>query len=186
MSGKAPREGIQLRLMRKNGEHFDALVLSSPLKDLKGRVIGWVGTFGDITHFKQMESELKQLNMQLEERVRQRTTELETANQQLRQEITKRNQMEEELKRSRDELEMRVQERTAELSKVNEELTAEIAERKRTEESLRKLTHDLNERVKQLNLLYSVSYYVERQYTRLEAKLRILPSSFPPGGNIRK
>jgi len=77
-----------------------------------------------------------------------------------------------ELQRSRDELEIRVQERTAELAKVNEELRGEIAARKQTEEALRKLTHDLNERVKQLNLLYSISYYVERQYTRLEEKLQ--------------
>ena len=80
-----------------------------------------------------------------------------------------------------EQLEMRVQERTAELAKVNKELTTEIAERKRTEESLRKLTHDLNERVKQLNLLYSVSYYVERQYTRLEEKLQNIVNLIPSG-----
>ncbi len=297
-SGKPSRDGLEVRLMRKNGERFDALVLSSPLKNRQGKVIGWIGTFGDITHLKQMEKELKQLNTQLEGRVRQRTAELEKANEQLKQEITKgkrmdealresekrlrlaqqsgnvgvwdwspqtgettcssqmrriygvkgemggyedwrkrvhpddivrveaerdqavsrrkpfdlefrifhssgevrwinarggaiygesgeivrvlgvdiditeRKQMEEELRRSRDELEIRVRERTAELAKVNEELRAEISERKRTEESLRKLTHDLNERVKQLNLLYSISYYVERQYTRLEEKLQ--------------
>ncbi len=85
MSGKAPREGTEIRLMRKNGERFDALVLTSALKDHLGKIIGWVGTFGDITHLKQMEKDLKQLNAQLEERVQQRTAELEDANRQLRQ-----------------------------------------------------------------------------------------------------
>ncbi len=85
MGGKAPHEGVQLRFMRKNGERFDALVLFSQLKDSKGKVIGWVGTFGDITRLKQMEKELKQLNTQLEERVEQRTAELENVNRQLRQ-----------------------------------------------------------------------------------------------------
>ena len=437
MSGKASRDGLELRLMRKNGERFDVLVLPSPLKDREGKVVGWIGTFGDVTHLKQMENELKQLDVQLEERVRQRTAEVENANEYLKQEITERKRAEEslhylasfpeinpnpivevdlagtlhylnpaakelfpdlttsgiqhpslaglesfastlkeeikgplrhevkignfwydqafsrvpntdririysrditerkqaqmlsqslndislvinstldfdeivnrvvaqaceaigaesaaislrkgnewvvsyvygfpedfigaemvdeqephallaiktkqvvvindvfndgrvnrehmqkhnvrsviviplvtkervigvlfvnhhsapvtfasaqidfarklghslglalentrlfdELQRSRDELEIRVQERTAELAKVNEELRGEIAARKQTEEALRKLTHDLNERVKQLNLLYSISYYVERQYTRLEEKLQ--------------
>jgi len=95
MNGKAPRQGNQLRLMRKNGERFDVLVLSSQLKDHHGNVTGWIGTFGDITHLKQMESELKQLNTQLEERVRQRTAELENANEQLRQEIIERKRAEE-------------------------------------------------------------------------------------------
>ncbi len=349
---KAPREGNQLRLIRKNGECFDVLALSSPLKEHQGKIIGWVGTFGDITHLKQMENELKQLNTQLEERVRERTTELETTNEQLKQQIAKREQMEvwltadlaalnrmhdlsgrllgatglqpllqevmdaavvivraergtlqllegdslrivahhghqqpfldffaaaenrasvcgeatrrgervvipdveasslfagtpslavlrgagvravqstpmisrtgvllgilttqwgvpyspdehdlwridllvrqaadlieyaraeEELRKSRDELEIRVRERTADLAKANEELVAEIAERKQAEESLRKLTHDLNERVKQLNLLYSISYYVERQYTGLEEKLQNIASLISSG-----
>jgi PAS domain S-box-containing protein len=87
------------------------------------------------------------------------------------EDITERRRMDEALRTSHDQLEIRVQERTAELARVNEELRAEITERKRTEEALRKLTHDLNERVKQINLLYSISYYVEKQYTRLEEKL---------------
>jgi PAS domain S-box-containing protein len=98
MSGKAPRNGLELRLMRKNGERFDALVLASQLKDHQGKVVGWIGTFGDITHLKQVESELKQLNTQLEERLRQRTTELENINEQLKQEIIEHKRAEEPLR----------------------------------------------------------------------------------------
>jgi PAS domain S-box-containing protein len=136
MDGKAPRDGIDLRFMRKNGERFDALVLLSPLKDHRGDVAGLIATVGDVTHLKQMERDLKQLNTQLEERVRQRTAELEAANQQLAQEITERKQLEEKLRTSRDELEIRVQERTAELMEVVEELQDEISERRRAEETL--------------------------------------------------
>jgi PAS domain S-box-containing protein len=136
MNGKAPHDGIQVRFMRKNGERFDALLLPSPLKDHQGKVIGWIGTIGDITHLKQMEKELNQLNTQLEERVQQRTTELEYANEQLKQEITERKQMGDELRRSREELEVRVKERTAELMDVVEELQDEMSERKRIEEAL--------------------------------------------------
>jgi PAS domain S-box-containing protein len=136
MNAKAPRESIQLRLMRKNGERFEALVLTSALKDHQGKVIGWIGTFGDITHLKGMEKELRQLNTQLEERARQRTAELETVNQQLRKEINERKKIEQDLRRAQDELETRVQERTAELAKSNEELRVEIAERLQVEKML--------------------------------------------------
>jgi PAS domain S-box-containing protein len=97
INGKAPREGFELRFMRKNGERFDALVIPSPLKDPLGKAIGWIATFGDITHLKEMEKELKQLNTRLEERVHQRTAELENTNEQLKREITGRKQAEAQL-----------------------------------------------------------------------------------------
>jgi PAS domain S-box-containing protein len=49
------------------------------------------------SNLKQFERDLKQLNTELEERVRQRTAELETANRQLKQEITERKHIEEQL-----------------------------------------------------------------------------------------
>jgi PAS domain S-box-containing protein len=100
LDGKSSRDGIELRFMRKNGERFDVLVAFSQLKDLKGNLIGWVETFGDITHLKQMENKLTELNTQLEERARQRTAELETVNRQLRQEIAERKQAEEAVRES--------------------------------------------------------------------------------------
>jgi PAS domain S-box-containing protein len=102
MNGKAPHEGFQLRFMRKNEERFDVLLMASPLKDPHEKVMGWIATIGDITHLKQMESELKQLNTQLEDRVRQRTAELENANEQLRQKIIERKRAEEVLHEERD------------------------------------------------------------------------------------
>ncbi|MGE5841271.1 MAG: PAS domain S-box protein, partial [Deltaproteobacteria bacterium] len=87
----------------------------------------------------------------------------------------------EALRRSRDELEIRVQERTAELANANEGLRVEITERKRTEEALRKLTYDLNERVKEINCLYSVSYYVDKQHLLLNEKLKHIVNIIPSG-----
>ena len=85
------------------------------------------------------------------------------------------------LRRSRDELEIRVQERTAELIKTNEALKAEVAERLRTEDALRKLNYELNERVKEINCLYSISYYVGKQYILLDEKLLNIVNLIPSG-----
>ena len=47
---------------------------------------GWVGSFGDITERKKAEAEVLRLNEELENRVRQRTAQLEKANRRLREE----------------------------------------------------------------------------------------------------
>jgi len=66
----------------------------------------------------------------LEKRVQERTHQLESANEQLKSEITERKRAEEALAQLNTELEERVRQRTA-------ELTAEIAKRRREEEALR-------------------------------------------------
>ncbi len=65
---------------------------------------------------------LRELTEQLEHKVAERTGELETANQLLRQEIAERKRAEEELSRLNEELEERVRERTKELELRNYEL----------------------------------------------------------------
>jgi len=74
---------------------------------------------------------------ELQTRVKERTSELSAANEQLLEEVNERKQAEEALKLTRDELEQRVENRTAELVDANERLEREITEHKRTEEALR-------------------------------------------------
>ncbi len=48
----AARAGIELKLMRRGGERFDALLYEAPLIDAQGRQTGWMGSVLDITERK--------------------------------------------------------------------------------------------------------------------------------------
>jgi two-component system sensor histidine kinase DctS len=48
----APRSGIEMKLMRRSGERFDALLYEAPLIDAEGRQTGWMGSLLDITERK--------------------------------------------------------------------------------------------------------------------------------------
>jgi len=97
LSGKNSGESIELRFQRRNGQRFDALVLFSPLKGGQGKLIGWIGSIGDVTQQKEKEEEIHKLNTELEERVRQRTFELQMVNNELGIQLV-------ELKRTREKL----------------------------------------------------------------------------------
>jgi len=67
MKSEIPPEGVEIRLMRKSGERFDALLLVSPLKDGNDNVTGWVGSVGDITARKKAEEALRRSEARLAE-----------------------------------------------------------------------------------------------------------------------
>lgn len=59
LAGEAPREGFEARLMRRNGERFDALIYEAPLIDAQGRHTGWMGSVLDISARKRAEDQLR-------------------------------------------------------------------------------------------------------------------------------
>lgn len=65
LAGEAPSEGFEIKLRRRNGEIFDALIHEAPLIDKDGRHTGWMGSVVDITERKRS----SELARQQEERL---------------------------------------------------------------------------------------------------------------------
>lgn len=55
-----PSSGIEMRLQRRNGERFDALLYEAPLIDADGRQTGWMGSILDITERKRIREQARQ------------------------------------------------------------------------------------------------------------------------------
>jgi len=66
LAGQAPREGFEIRLMRRNGERFDALIYEAPLVDAQGRHTGWMGSVLDVSARKRAEEQLRQQQERLQ------------------------------------------------------------------------------------------------------------------------
>jgi PAS domain S-box-containing protein len=93
----APVGGLELRLRHKNGERFDALMLLTGLQDSFDNITGWLSSVTDITQRKQAEEALRLSHQELEQRVKQRTADLSSANAQLQAALTERRRLEHEL-----------------------------------------------------------------------------------------
>jgi len=74
---------IEYRFKRADGVYHWHLGRAKPILDPQGKVARWFGTCTDIEDYKRAEAEIRILNEGLEERVRERTTELDQANRQL-------------------------------------------------------------------------------------------------------
>lgn len=98
------------------------------LFDEEGRISGYTGIIRDITDRRQAERRIQRLNVELERRVKDRTSQLEALNAELTEEITVRRQAEEEregllknLQRERERVEQMAhlsQQRAEEMEKV--------------------------------------------------------------------
>ncbi|MCX5845758.1 MAG: PAS domain S-box protein [Deltaproteobacteria bacterium] len=91
-------QDLEYELIRKDGTLLPVLLSATAVADIDGNYLMSRSILYDNTNRKQLEEELKQHSDHLAELVRQRTAELQTANEQLRQEITGRKQVEEALR----------------------------------------------------------------------------------------
>jgi len=62
----APPTGLELRLSRRSGERFEALLFEAPLVDADGRQTGWMGSMLDITERKQARERARQQEEKLQ------------------------------------------------------------------------------------------------------------------------
>jgi PAS domain S-box-containing protein len=73
----------EYRLRRSDGEYRWHLSRGTPIRDAAGEVTKWFGTTTEIHDLKQAEADIRRLNEELEQRVLQRTAQLEAANKEL-------------------------------------------------------------------------------------------------------
>jgi PAS domain S-box-containing protein len=90
-------KNVEVKRSHKSGRELSLSLNIAPLYDEKGQCSGILAVTEDITQRKQAEEELKTLNSKLEERVQERTSELEA-------EIQQRKQIELQLKKTNTEL----------------------------------------------------------------------------------
>lgn len=74
---------MEFPLRGADGQFRIFLTRGQPLKNVAGEVVQWFGTNTDVEIFKQAEEKIRRLNEELEERVIERTAQLQTANKEL-------------------------------------------------------------------------------------------------------
>jgi len=78
---------IESRLRAADGSYRWFLLRGVPLRDEAGKIVKWFGTCTDIDDIKRAEAEIRKLNLELEERVEQRTAQLRESEQSVRRKL---------------------------------------------------------------------------------------------------
>lgn len=79
ISGKRDKYEVEFRMRHKDGHWVDILSRAFAVRDKSNQAIRLVGTHADISERRRTEKEINELNEKLEERVQQRTIDLERA-----------------------------------------------------------------------------------------------------------
>jgi PAS domain S-box-containing protein len=128
---------LVLAILQQSGCHLPNYFPNSPVAAWSSVAMSTLGIMVPIIAFFRLLNEtgekVRRANEQLEQRVNERSAELEEAYRKVQVELGERQRAEGALRRSRDELEDRVRQRTAELAEANRVLEAEVAEHRRAE-----------------------------------------------------
>lgn len=95
LAGEPLPSTFEIELLRANGHTVAVEARARFLRNHDGRVTGFLGIYRDITERKRTEEALRQVQTELEQRVKERTAELAQANAALRAEILERKRAEE-------------------------------------------------------------------------------------------
>jgi len=99
-------DNLSLIFLKKDGEHIHCFGSAIATKDKKGTITRVEGIFTDVTETKHMENELKVLHSELEQKVKERTVQIQKKNKALLEEIKKRKQKENEFKASEEKFKL--------------------------------------------------------------------------------
>jgi PAS domain S-box-containing protein len=102
IGGLRLRYAIEHRMLRKNGSIRWFYTQGSAIQNEQDRPFRIIGTSADITERKRVEAALQKANDQLEQRVKDRTVQLNRINEQLKLEIEERRRSEEQLRESEE------------------------------------------------------------------------------------
>ncbi len=101
--------GLEVRRRRKDGALVDLGLWSAPLWDAAGGIAGMMAIYVDLSARKAVEEELRRVRDELEVRVRERTSEITQANEELRRQIAAREELENVLRRSEERFRLLVE-----------------------------------------------------------------------------
>lgn len=107
---------------RKNGELYWQQVFINPIIDENNKIVNYVAIIQDISERKKVEERLQDLNISLEQKVVERTSELSLTNEFLMSEMIIRKKNEAELKIARDEAEKANRAKSEFISRMSHEL----------------------------------------------------------------
>ncbi|MEB3280294.1 MAG: PAS domain S-box protein [Lyngbya sp.] len=97
LSREISSSSLERYLLRKDGTHVWVHFSVSLVRDSDNEPVYFIAVIEDITARKQAEAEIKKLNQQLEQRVQERTAQLQQINKDLKSEINKCNLIEQQL-----------------------------------------------------------------------------------------
>jgi|GEM_PF-2021747 len=103
MQGETYTE-VNMLVKRPDGQSRQLLVNTSPLQDAQGQITGAVAVLHDITELKHAEQALRDAKDQLEQRVRERTTELDATVDTLHEEVAEKIEAQDRLTRQNEML----------------------------------------------------------------------------------
>jgi PAS domain S-box-containing protein len=101
-----PKRGILEQVVTGSGDKIWAQTDKVPYRNERGDIIGVIVFAVDVTERQRAQEEVRTLNAELEQRVRERTAQFEAANQHLKREIAERQRAVAELALSNAELEL--------------------------------------------------------------------------------